>query len=120
MTSPRTPAIQRAEIWYARLPRPTASGPGYPRPVLVIQADSFNRTKLATVLCAVITSNLTRASAPGNVFVSAWDSGLSRDSVVNVTQLVAVDRSLFARRMGSLEPALMDAVASGLRLALGL
>jgi mRNA interferase MazF len=63
---------------------------------------------------------MARAGAPGNVFISAWDSGLPRDSVVNVTQLVAVDRSLFARRMGSLDAPLMDAVATGLRLALGL
>lgn len=120
MTTPRPSPIRRSEIWYARLPRPVASEPGYARPVLVIQADSFNRTALATVLCAVITSNLVRAAAPGNGLIRAWDTGLPQDSVVNVTQLVAVDRRLFTRRLGELGSGLMGAVDTGLRQALAL
>ena len=112
--------IRRGEVWWAELPRPTGSEPGYRRPVLIVQADSFNRSRIGTVLAAAITSNLSRAEAPGNVTLSRRDSGLRRRSVVNVSQVVTVDRELVVERVKRLRPALMSRIDDGLRLALGL
>ncbi|MEO0768209.1 MAG: type II toxin-antitoxin system PemK/MazF family toxin [Cyanobacteria bacterium J06649_4] len=110
--------MYRGEIWWANLPRPTGSEPGYRRPVLVIQDDTFNRSQIDTVVVVVITSNTQLAKAPGNVLLLKKTSGLSRDSVVNVSQIATVDKVLLVERIGSLSSSLQDAVDEGLRAVL--
>jgi mRNA interferase MazF len=110
--------MQRGDIWWANLPDPAASGPGYRRPVLVIQADAFNQSRIATVIVIVISSNLRLAAAPGNVLVAANESGLSKDSVANVSQLITIDKLLLDEFIGTLEPATLQAVEEGVRLVL--
>ena len=83
--------MKRGEIWWASLPAPTGSGPGFRRPVLVLQADPFNQSGISTIIVAAITSNLLIADAPGNLRLSKTDSGLSKPSVVNVSQIVTLD-----------------------------
>jgi mRNA interferase MazF len=112
--------IQRGEVWWADLPEPRRSEPGYRRPVLIIQADSFNRSRIQTVLVAAITSNLGLADAPGNVLLPARSSGLPRDSVVNVSQVLTLDRSFLTEHAGTLPARLQGSVDAGLRLALQL
>jgi mRNA interferase MazF len=112
--------VRRGEIWWASLPDPIGSGPGFRRPVLIIQADEFNASKIKTVIIAIITSNTKLAEAPGNVRLSARASTLRRDSVVNVSQLLTIDRSLLMQRVARLPAALVDNVDEGLRRALGL
>ena len=112
--------IQRGEIWWADLPDPRRSEPGYRRPVLVVQADSFNLSRIQTVIVASITTNLQLANAPGNVLLPARLSGLSRDSVVNVSQLLTLDRSFLTERAGTLPPRLERLVDEGLRIVLQL
>lgn len=110
----------RGEIWWADLQAPRGSEPGFRRPVLVIQANSFNRSRIQTVIVAVISSNLRLADAPGNVLVPAHASGLARDSVVNVSQLITLDRSLLTEPVGRISERVMSEVVAGLRLVLEL
>ncbi len=110
----------RGEIWWADLPEPRGSEPGYRRPVLVIQANSFNRSGIETVIVAVITSNPDLAEAPGNVLVPARSSGLPRDSVVNVSQVRYVERDWLTERVGKLPPRLQASVDAGLCTVLSL
>jgi mRNA interferase MazF len=112
--------IQRGEIWWADLAEPRRSEPGYRRPVLVVQADSFNRSRIQTAIVAATTSNLELANAPGNVLVPARSTGLPRDSVVNVSQLLTLDRSFLTECAGTLPPRLQRSVDEGLRLVLHL
>lgn len=112
--------MKRGEIWWAALRAPTGAGPGYRRPVLVLQSNAFNASRIATVMVAVITSNLDLAAAPGNVRINRGDSGLSRASVINVSQIVTVDRGVLASRIRALPDAAMAAVDRGLRLVLSL
>ncbi len=112
--------ILRGEVWWASLPEPVGSAPGFRRPVLIVQSDAFNRSRIATVMVAAITSNLTLGNAPGNVRIPKRSSGLPRDSVVNVSQILTVDRSVLLRRIGRVPPTTMLAVDEGVRLALAL
>lgn len=112
--------IRRGEIWWADLPEPRGSEPGYRRPVLVVQADFFNASLIQTVVVATITSNLALASAPGNVLMPARKGGLVRDSVVNVSQLLTLDRSFLIEFAGALTPGLQRKVDLGIRLVLQL
>jgi mRNA interferase MazF len=112
--------IQRGEIWWADLPEPRHSEPGYRRPVLVVQADSFNLSRIQTAIVAVITTNLELAGAPGNVLMSARSTGLPRESVVNVSQLLTLERSFLTEQAGTLPPRLQHAVDEGLRMVLQL
>lgn len=112
--------IHRGEIWWADLAEPRRSEPGYRRPVLVIQADPFNRSRIQTAVVAVITGNLELAEAPGNVLLPARSSGLRRDSVVNVSQLLTLDRAFLTEHAGTLTPRLQRAVDEGLRMVLQL
>jgi len=112
--------MKRGEIWWANLPPPSGSGPGYRRPVLVIQSNAFNESEISTVLVAVITSNLALSDAPGNVRLSKSSGGLSKASVVNVSQLVTMDRGLLGKRVGSLSARAMQHVDAGLKLVLSL
>lgn len=112
--------IQRGEIWWASLPEPIASEPGYRRPVLVMQSDDFNRSRIATVIAVVLTSNLKLAQAPGNVLLPRKATGLVKDSVANVPQVITIDRSFLTEQVGALPPHLLEQVEAGLRLALSL
>lgn len=112
--------MKRGEIWWASLEQPRGSEPGYRRPVLVVQADSFNESRIATVLVAVITSNLALSEAPGNVRISKSDSKLSKASVVNVSQILTLDRKYLTKRAGRLPNMVMNRVSEGLGLVLGL
>lgn len=112
--------IERGDVWWADLGHPRGSEPGYRRPLLVVQSEAFNRSRISTVLCATITSNLALRNAPGNVLLPANDGSLPKDSVVNVSQVVTVDRSFLKSRVGSVSPTVMAEVGTGLRLVLGL
>ncbi len=112
--------MTRGEIWWADLGIPQGSEPGYRRPVLIVQNDAFTRSTLATVIVAPITSNLSYADAPGNVLLTKKESGLPRDSVVNVSQLTVLDRSRFEEKVKRITPKSISTVESGLRLVLDL
>ena len=112
--------MQRGQIWWADLPRPRRSEPGYRRPVLVVQADSFNRSRIQTIIVAAISTNLELAEAPGNVLLPMRSAGLPRDSVVNVSQLLTLDRSFLTEHAGTLSPRLQGTVDQGLRAVLQL
>lgn len=112
--------IQRGEIWWADLGEPRGSAPAGNRPVLVVQADALNRSRVGTVIVAVVTSNVALAAAPGNVLVRQEESGLPRDSVVNVSQLITLDKRALAERAAVLPFALQQHVDDGIRLALAL
>ena len=112
--------IQRGEIWWADLPVPRGSEPGYRRPVLIVQANSFNASRIQTVIVATLSTNLRIADAPGNVLMPAQLSGLTRDSVVNVSQLLTIDRSFLSEHAGTIPPRLQRVVDEGLRRVLEL
>lgn len=111
--------MQRGEIWWATLPEPSGSEPGYRRPVLIIQADAFNRSRIATVIVAVITSNARLAESPGNVLLPRHQSGLPKESVVNVSQILTLDRAFLTERVGHLPALKLHDVDEGLALVLG-
>jgi mRNA interferase MazF len=112
--------IQRGEIWWAELEEPRGSAPGYRRPVLIIQSNPFNRSPIGTVIIAAITTNLALASAPGNIRLSRRQSKLSRESVVNVSQLLTLDRRFLSDRVAKLPDTVIREVDAGLRLVLAL
>ena len=112
--------VQRREVWWADLEEPHGSEPGFRRPILIVQAESFNRSRLRTVLGVVLTSNTRLLDAPGNVLLSARNSGLPKDSVANVTQIVTLDEAYLSERTGCLPPKLMAHVDAGLKLVLDL
>lgn len=112
--------IRRGGIHWVDLGPPQGSRPAKQRPVVVIQSDRYNATRIATVLAAIITSNLNRALLPGNVFLPAAATGLPRDSVVNVTALVTVNRGDLGEEVGRLPPAQLRELDTGLRQVLGL
>ena len=111
--------IAQGEVWWAELPEPAGSGPGYRRPVVVVQAERINRSRIATILCVPLTSNLKWAAAPGNVPLSTRATGLALDSVANVSQLTAIDKSLLAERVGKLPRGRLELVFAGIDLLLG-
>ncbi len=110
--------MYRGEIWWADLPVPVGSEPGYRRPILIIQDDTFTRSALETVVAIVITSNLGLAKAPGNVMLSRRHTGLPKDSVANVSQVLTIDKRFLTERVGLLPIDLQDEVDEGLRLIL--
>jgi mRNA interferase MazF len=112
--------MRRGELWWADPPDPIGSGPGYKRPVLIVQANPFNVSRIATIVVATVTSNLALAEAPGNVRIGKPDSGLPRPSVVNVSQIITLDRSVLTSKIKALPNAVMDKVDSGLKLVLSL
>ena len=112
--------VERREVWWADLDEPRGSEPGHRRPVLIVQADSFNRSRIRTALAVILTSNMRLLDAPGNVLVPMKESGLPRESVANVSQLVTLDRDYLSERTGKVRPATMAQVDAGLRLILDL
>ena len=111
--------ISQGEIWWADLPDPAGSGPGFRRPILVVQGDALNRSRIATVVCVPLTSNLGYAQAPGNVPLRTRHTGLPKDSVANVSQIVALDRTILTERTGKLPRTQLDLVLSGIDVVLG-
>ncbi len=111
--------IAQGDVCWADLPEPVGSGPGYRRPVLVLQGDAFNRSRVATVVCVPLTSNLKWADAPGNVQLPARSTGLSKDSVANVSQIVTLGRKQLSERVGRVSRAQLELVFAGLDLVMG-
>ncbi|MFM7319418.1 MAG: type II toxin-antitoxin system PemK/MazF family toxin [bacterium] len=111
--------VAQCDVWWADLAEPVGSAPGFRRPVVVIQCDSLNRSQLATVICVVFTSNLRWSAAPGNVLLSASQTGLDRDSVANVSQIVTIDKRQLTERAGKVPNRQMEAIFSGIDLIMG-
>ena len=111
--------VSQGDIWWAELPAPAGSAAGFRRPVVVVQGNALNRSRLATVVCVPLTSNLTWASAPGNTPLSAKLAGLPRDSVANASQLFAVDRAYLTSRIGKLTPKRLEQVLTSIDVVLG-
>jgi mRNA interferase MazF len=112
--------MQRGEIWWAELPEPAGSEPGYRRPVLIIQSNDFTRSRIQTVIAVVLTTNLRLSTAPGNVFVTTDETKLPRDSVVNVSQIVTVDKAFLTERVHLVDDRIMLLVEDGVRTVLAL
>ena len=112
--------IKRGEIWWAALPEPIGSGPGYKRPLLIVQSNDFNKSQIRTVVAAVITSNLRLAGAPGNILLPAKMSKLQKESVINVSQIITVDKTLLAEKVHRLPNNIIAQVDEGLKLVLKL
>jgi len=112
--------MRRGEVWWASLSEPAGAGPGYRRPVVIVQANEFNGSSIRTVVVAAITSNVRRAAAPGNVLCRSRDTGLARESVINVSQVLTVDKRLLTQRVSSLPARLMSELDAGLRQVLAL
>jgi len=111
--------VAQGEVWWADLHDPTGSGPGFRRPVVIVQGDAFNRSRIATVICVALTSNLRWAEAPGNVLLRARSTGLPRDSVANVAQIVTLDRALLSERVGKLSARQLQLILVGIDVVLG-
>jgi len=111
--------ISQGHLYWANLPDPTGSGPGFRRPVLVVQGDPLNRSKLRTVVCVPLTSNLRWTDAPGNVMLPARATGLPRDSVANASQLITLDRTLLTEEVGRISKRQLDLILSGIDIVLG-
>jgi mRNA interferase MazF len=112
--------VRRGEVWWAELPEPVASEPGYRRPVLIVQSDDFNRSRIHTVIAVVLTTNLRLAQAPGNVPVSKEDTALPTDSVANVSQIITLDKTFLTERMSRVSDRIMMSVEDGIRMVLAL
>jgi len=110
--------ISQGDVWWADLGEPVGSQPGFRRPVVVVQSDSFNRSRIATVVCVPLTSNLRLGEAPGNVLLDGSVTGLRRDSVANVSQPVTLDRATLTERVGSLPPAKLELILYGIDVVL--
>ena len=111
--------ISQGEVWWAELPAPSGSGPGFRRPVVVVQSDALNRSRISTVVCVPLTSNLKWAGAPGNVSLPARLTGLPKDSVANVPQIVSVDKEFLTARVGRLPHPKLQLLLSGIDVILG-
>ena len=112
--------VERGQVWWADLGGPDGSGPGFRRPVLIISNDAFNRSRIRTVITVVLTANLRLLDAPGNVLVPAKASGLLKDSVANVSQVVTLDKEFLTELAGRIKGRLLSDIDSGLRLVLSL
>ncbi len=112
--------IKRGEIWWAALPEPVGSGPGYKRPILIVQSDEFNKSKINTIVAAVITSNTRLSAAPGNVLLSPQKSKLPKESVINVSQIITIDKSFLSEKVHTLADEIIAKVDDGLKLVLKL
>ena len=111
--------ISQGEVWWAELPAPFGPAPGFRRPVVVVQSDALNRSRISTVLCVPLTSNLKWAGAPGNVPLPARLTGLPKDSVANVSQIVSVDKEFLSARVGRLPQPKLLLLLSGTDVILG-
>ncbi len=112
--------MRRGEVWWASLGDPSGSGPGFRRPVVIVQANAFNESAIRSVLCVAVTSNLRLGEAPGNVRLPRRASGLSKDSIANVSQVITADKQSLTQRVGRLTAATLRDIDAGLRLVLAL
>src|SRR5213075_2601377 len=110
--------VAQGEVWWADPPDPSGSGPGFRRPVIVVQGNHLNRSRIASVVCVPLTSNIIWAGAPGNVSLSTKATGLPKDSVANVSQIIALDRSLLTDRVGRLAPKQLVQILHGIDVVL--
>ena len=111
--------ISQGDVWWADLPEARGSGPGFRRPVVVVQGDALNRSRIATVVCVALTSNVKWANAPGNVLLPSSVTGLPKESVANVSQLVTLDKADLTERTGKLSRTKLELVLSGIDVVLG-
>jgi mRNA interferase MazF len=111
--------IAQGHVYWANLPEPAGSGPGFRRPVLVVQGDALNRSRLRTVVCVPLTSNLRWGDAPGNVVLPARATGLPKDSVANASQIITLDRTLLTEEVGRLSKRQLELILSGIDIVLG-
>lgn len=111
--------VAQGEVWWADLPEPSGSGPGFRRPIVVVQGDAINRSRISTVVCVPLTSNLRWADAPGNVALAARLTRLPKDSVANVSQIITLDRSLLTERVAKLPRTKLDLILAGIDTILG-
>jgi mRNA interferase MazF len=111
--------IAQGEVWWADLAEPAGSAPGHRRPVVVVQGDSFNRSRIGTVVCVALTSNLRLGQAPGNVTLPGRSTGLGRESVANVSQIVTLDRGTLVERAGKLPSPKLELILDGIDVVLG-
>jgi mRNA interferase MazF len=112
--------MERGEVWWADLPDPVGAGPGFRRPVIVIQSNDFNRSKIRTIIILILTSNLKLSDAPGNVLIPSSESGLSKDSVANISQIITVDKDFLTEKCGKLPLRYIKSIDDGLRLVLSI
>jgi len=112
--------IKRGEIWWAKLPEPVGSGPGHKRPLVIIQSNEFNSSNINTIIAIAITTNIHLAAAPGNVLLSIKKSKLPKKSVVNISQLITIDKSFLTERIHTLSSKVMEQIDDGIRLVLKL
>ena len=110
--------VKRGQLWWTELPSPIGSAPSYTRPVLIVQADSFNQSRIQTVIVVAVTSNLKLAKAPGNVRLSTDVSGLPKDSVANVSQIITLDKDSLTEAIGMLDKLTMNQIDEGIKLVL--
>ena len=111
--------IAQGEVYWAELPAPAGSGPGFRRPIIVVQGNALNRSRVATVVCVPLTSNLRWGDAPGNLLLSAKTTGLPKDSVANVSQIITLDRTLLGERVGRISRTKVNLLLSGVDVVLG-
>ncbi|MBI2889915.1 MAG: type II toxin-antitoxin system PemK/MazF family toxin [Nitrospirae bacterium] len=111
--------VSQGEVWWADLDVPGGSGPGFRRPVLIVQGDHINRSRIATVVCVPLTSNLAWSRAPGNVLLPKDTTGVPKDSVANASQIVTLGRALLTKRAGRLPPKWFAQVMMGIDVVLG-
>lgn len=111
--------ISQGDVWWAELDEPLGSAPGFRRPVVVVQGDSLNRSRIATVVCVPLTSNIKWAKAPGNVLLDPRATGLTQPSVANVSQLVTLDKALLTERTGKISRPKLELILSGIDVVLG-
>jgi len=111
--------IAQGHVYWANLPDPTGSGPGFRRPVLVVQGDALNRSRIRSVVCIPLTSNLRWAEAPGNVLLPARTTGLPKDSVANASQIVTLDRELLTEEVGKVSKRQLELILAGIDIILG-
>jgi mRNA interferase MazF len=112
--------VLRGELWWANLPDPIGSGPGYRRPVVIVQSNPFNQPFLRTVIVAIVTSNVLWADSPSGVLLTTDVSGLAKPSVVNLTQLFTIDRTRLSEHIETLPPWVMESIDDALRMVLQL
>jgi mRNA interferase MazF len=111
--------VSQGDVWWAELPAATGSGPGFRRPVIIVQGDALNRSHLATTVCVPLTTNLRWTDAPGNLLLAARNTNLEHDSVANVSQILAIDKALLTEHVGKLSRAKVNALLSGIDVVLG-
>lgn len=112
--------LKRGSVWWAALPDPVGSEPGYRRPVVIVQSDAFNASRIRTIVAIVLTSNLELADAPGNVRVGAREAGLPKESVANVSQIITLDKTFLAEPCGHVRTRTLEAIEAGMRMVLDL